>query len=78
MLNFNTSGTMTASNSSEHIATIPEGYRPRTTIIHNYISQQGNPMMVEIFPDGKVLIYNLNHAVSGGWIIRQCITYITA
>lgn len=65
---YNTSGFIT-------LFTLNEGYRPISGVIHNYISQGGIPMLLNITTSGNVQIHCPDNTITNSWIIRQCITF---
>ena len=65
---YNTSGFIT-------LFTLNEGYRPISGVIHNYISQGGIPMLLNITTSGNVQIHCPGNTITNSWIIRQCITF---
>lgn len=76
-LRINIDGSAKADNSEQKIATIPEDYRPMFSILQNYITQGGQNMLISIRNSGDVVLNNLSGVdTTGGWLCRQCITYI--
>lgn len=73
-IQFNVRGTIIA---GEFITlyTLEEGYRPIATIIHNYISQNGTPMILNILSTGEVQLY-ASKAITNDWIIRQSVIFV--
>ena len=77
-LKINISGDMKAVSDFIELLTLDSKYKPfNYNIIHNYVTQQGNPMILNILADGNVRLLNMNTSISDGWICRQCITYVT-
>lgn len=77
-LKINIGGDMKAVSDFIELLTLDSKYKPfNYNIIHNYITQQGNPMILNILANGNVRLWNMNTSISSGWICRQCITYVT-
>lgn len=76
-LRLNFIGNMSAVNTESTIFELPQTYRPQWSIIINYITQNGNKMLLVINANGEVQLSNFNTALNGDWICRQCITYVT-
>ena len=59
------------------IATLPVGFRIRgTTLLRNYITQNGVPMLLSIKPDGQIQIYKVSSGdLTNDWPLRQDITF---
>lgn len=59
------------------VATLPVGFRIRgTTLLRNYITQNGVPMLLSINSDGQIQIYKVSlGALTNDWALRQDITY---
>ena len=59
------------------VATLPVGFRIRgTTLLRNYITQNGVPMLLSINSDGQIQIYKASSgALTNDWALRQDITY---
>lgn len=59
------------------IATLPEGFRIRgTSLMRNYITQNGVPMLLVVNRDGQIQIYNTSAgALTDDWVLRQDINY---
>ncbi len=64
-----------ANSNFVRISNIPQEYRPRQSVIVNYISQKNNAMIFQVGNNGDVFLYNNNTDVSG-WICRQCVTFV--
>lgn len=61
------------------IATIPDEYLPKQTVIMNYITQKGTDMLMQISNARKTIeLYNNNVEIKNDWVIRQVVTYISA
>lgn len=70
---------MLASNSFVTIANVPDSYLPEQSIILNYITQKGTPMLVNINKTKKIIsLFNNNTEIKNDWVIRQVITYLSA
>lgn len=77
-LKINIGGDMKAVSDFIELLTLDSKYKPfNYNIIHNYVTQQGNPMILNILANGNVRLWNMNTSISDGWICRQCITYVT-
>ena len=74
-IQFNIRGTIKTANKFITLFTLNEGYRPISTVIHNYINQGGVPMILNIAESGEVQVYATS-AITENWIIRQCITFV--
>ena len=73
-ISFNNCGNMDASVSMVKFCTIPVGYRPKIKRFVSYSSQHGIAMLLTIDIDGSLELFN-NGVVSGGFILRQSISY---
>lgn len=77
-LKINIGGNMKAISDFIDLLTLDSKYKPfNYNIIHNYVTQQGKPMILNILANGTVKLWNMNTSISDGWICRQCITYVT-
>lgn len=77
-LKINIGGNMKAISDFIDLLTLDSKYKPfNYNIIHNYVTQQGKPMILNILANGTVRLWNMNTSISDGWICRQCITYVT-
>lgn len=79
-LQFNFDGTMVAGTEWKILFTLPQTYCPSVgTVIVNYNTQKGKPMIITIETNGRVkIICSSGEAIpEGDWICRQCITYVT-
>lgn len=74
----NVSGKILTNNKFIEIGTIPIEYRPLQPILVNYITQNGDIMLLEITADGKISIYLNGTTSNEGFILRQTITYPVA
>lgn len=74
----NISGSMNPVSGMTDFITIPEGYRPKISILRNYIAQNGTPMLIELDNDGKVKLYNSNNTLTDIRFLGQFFTYFTA
>lgn len=74
-IQFNVIGSVNTTNKSIMIFTLNEGYRPIMNVLHNYITQNGDVMLLNITPAGEVQIYLVEGKITNSWIIRQCITF---
>lgn len=77
-IQFDISGTLSVDNRSIPLFTLDEGYRPISTVLHNYITQGRNTMLLSIYNSGTVNIATFDKAPITGFILRQTITYIAA
>lgn len=73
----NIGGNMVADRDAHPLFTLPVEYRPIVTVISNYITQKGTPMILDILPTGEFRLGNLGKAVDNDWLCRQQITYVT-
>ena len=73
-LSFNANGNMPAMSSIVKILTLPTKYRPKSNKYVSYVTQEGYIMLLAIYTDGTLNLFNNNKAVSG-FILRQAITY---
>ena len=73
----NIGGSMVADRDAHPLFTLPVEYRPIVTVISNYITQKGTPMILDILPTGEFRLGNLGKAVDNDWLCRQQITYVT-
>ena len=67
---------MNASSSTVKLCTIPEKYRPKYNTHESYCTQYGDPMLISIFTNGDVLLYNNNTTVSN-YFIRKFLSWFT-
>lgn len=74
-IQFNIRGTIKTANKFITLFTLNEGYRPISTVIHNYINQGGVPMILNITASGEVQVYATS-AITEDWIMRLCITFV--
>lgn len=77
IMRVNFSGYMVANNNLNVLFDLPVEYRPVTTVIINYVTQKGTPMVLEILETGEFSLSNRNAAINDDWICRQTITYVT-
>lgn len=73
-LSFNVYGSMPAFSDILELIQLPALYRPAKYHIWNYITQNGDAMMIEVLETGSVVLYNGNKNVNG-YFLRQTITY---
>ena len=73
-LSFNVNGNMTATSSIVKILTLPTKYRPKSNKYVSYATQEGYIMLLAIYTDGTLNLFNNNKAVSG-FFLRQTISY---
>ena len=76
-LSFNVNGNMTAMSSIVKILTLPTKYRPKSNKYVSYATQEGCIMLLAIYTDGTLNLFNNNKTVSG-FFLRQAITYPVA
>ena len=74
-IQFNVQGTIKTVEKFITLYTLNEGYRPIIAVVHNYVTQDGTPMLLNILPSGEVQVYAFK-AITSNWIIRQCITFV--
>lgn len=75
-IQFNVKGSINTANKFITLFTLNEGYRPNQNIQHNYISQNGVAMILNIvLSSGEVQIYCIDGTITNDWIIRQCLTF---
>ena len=60
------------------IATIPSGYRPKTSFRWDIKARSGQDIRFRIDDDGKVYLYNYGTAISSDWNTYVNTAYITA
>lgn len=73
-LNFNISGKMEATSNIILLTTLPKKYSPATNHYHNYCTQEGIFMLMVIYTDGRLMLFNGNKSTSG-FFLRQTISY---
>lgn len=73
-LSFNVNGNMTATSSIVKILTLPTKYRPKSNKYVSYATQEGYIMLLAIYTDGTLNLFNNNKTVSG-FFLRQIISY---
>lgn len=73
----NVSGKLAESTEFITLFTVPKECAPCRYIVENYITQTGNPMLLNLDTTGLFRIFNNNKAIDG-FLLRQCITYISA
>lgn len=57
-LSFNVRGNMTATSSIVEILTLPMKYRPKSNRYVSYVTQEGNIMLLAIYADGALGLFN--------------------
>ena len=77
-IQFNVQGSINTENKFVTLFTLNEGYRPVSNIQHNYISQVGKPMMLNITTSGELQIYCPNNTIRNNWLIRESMSFICA
>ena len=75
-IQFNVRGTIIAGKFIT-LFTLNEGYRPISGVIHNYISQNGTIMILNILSTGEVQLYAIE-AITNDWIIRQSVIFVAS
>lgn len=76
-LTFNINGSMDASSDFVLLTTLPEKYRPKISHYHSYCTQEERFMVVIIYTDGKIMLFN-NNRLASGLFLRQIISYPVA
>lgn len=79
-IQFNVQGTITKYRSFITLFTLPEELRPVSTVMINYITQDGEPMFLNISSTtGEVQIYaSTSIKIEDGFLLRQCIAFVCA
>lgn len=77
-IQFNVGGSVEKLREAITLFTIDEKYRPADYININYVSQNGNPMLISISDSGHIQLYANTAETVRGFFIRQCITFISA
>ena len=67
-------GTMKATSVTVKLCTIPEKYKPTYAIHNSYCTQNGDPMLISIFENGDVLLYNNSKDVDN-YFVRQSFSW---
>lgn len=77
-IQFNVQGTITSYKTFITLFTLPEELRPTSTVMINYITQDGEPMLLTISSTtGEVQIYaNVSSGIEDGFLLRQSISFI--
>lgn len=76
-IQFNIQGDITKLNTFITLFNLEEKYRPLSGTQHNYITQNGIPMILSLNATGDVQIYaNGSNKIENTFFLRQCITYI--
>ncbi len=73
-LNFNIAGKMEAMSDIILFTTLPKKYSPANNHYHSYCTQEGNLMLMIIYTDGRLMLFNGNKPISG-FFLRQTISY---
>lgn len=76
-LTFNINGSMDASSDFVLLTTLPEKYRPKMSHYHSYCTQEERSMVMIIYTDGKIMLFN-NNRLASGLFLRQTISYPVA
>ena len=76
-LTFNINGSMDASYDFVLLTTLPEKYRPKISHYHSYCTQEERSMVMIIYTDGKIMLFN-NNRLASGLFLRQTISYPVA
>ena len=76
-LTFNINGSMDASSDFVLLTTLPEKYRPKISHYHSYCTQEERSMVMIIYTDGKIMLFN-NNRLASGLFLRQTISYPVA
>lgn len=76
-IQFNVRGTIKTTGKFITLYTLEEKYRPISSVFHNYITQNGTPMLFYITSSGELQVYAIR-TITNDWIIRQCLTFICA
>ena len=77
-LYFNVRGTVVQTNDFITLFTLDSQYRPSSTIYFNYITQNGKVMVMIINTVGTVMLLARETIPQSNFLIRQCITFISA
>lgn len=72
--NMSIRGTMKATSVTVKLCTIPEKYKPTYAIHNSYCTQNGDPMLISIFENGDVLLYNNSKDVDN-YFVRQSFSW---
>lgn len=76
-IQFNIQGTITKYKTVIPLCTIPEEMAPTSTVIHNYITQNGEPMLLNIYTNGDVQLYaNTESGIEKISFLRQSIAFV--
>lgn len=77
-IQFNVQGTITSYKTFITLFTLPEELRPTSTVMINYITQDGEPMLLTISSTtGEVQIYaNVSSGIEDGFLLRQSIAFV--
>lgn len=76
-IQFNIQGTITKYKTVIPLCTIPEEMAPTSTVIHNYITQDGEPMLLNIYTNGDVQLYaNTESGIEKTFFLRQSIAFV--
>lgn len=77
-IQFNVQGAITSYKTFITLFDLPEELRPTSTVMINYITQDGAPMLLTISSTtGEVQIYaNVSSGIEDGFLLRQSISFI--
>ncbi|WP_270522955.1 hypothetical protein [Sellimonas intestinalis] len=76
-LNFNISGEITKSRKFIDLFNLQDDYLPIAGIQHNYITQNGDPMLLNISGDGIVQLYSNSDKAVTGFFARQSLVFLS-
>lgn len=76
VLQLNSNATMAAASGFNTWFTLPAEFAPKMAVVHNYTTQTGKPMAINVETSGAVKIYNRGSDIlTADWICRQVIAY---
>lgn len=77
-IQFSVHGTITSYKTFIPLFTLPEELRPTSEVMINYITQDGEPMLLTISSTtGEVQIYaNVSSGIEDGFLLRQSIAFV--
>lgn len=76
-IQFNVQGTITKYKTVIPLFSIPEEMAPISTVIHNYITQNGEPMLLNIYTNGDVQLYaNTESGIEETFFLRQSVSFV--
>ena len=77
-IQFNVQGTISKYKSFITLFTLPDDLRPTSTVMINYITQDGEPMLITLSATtGEVQIYaNTAIKIEDGFLLRNAVSYV--